>query len=709
MIKTQAERRPGFLALYSWLESQLTAEQFRWALWAPVFMAWGSISWLALPFIWQWQTLAGLCLLCIAAGLTIGWHSPLGRAMMLAAILFAAGFGNVWLHATIHGAPVIERDYRYSRLIGQIEDMIWRADGRVHLVLRNGKIEDRTTGPALKRIRLLLRPWSMKDLKAPLVPGCTIRVTASISPPQGPSAPGGYDFARLSWFKGVGATAYTRSPVTIVSCKKGGIMERIRTVSRRLTVMIHTIVGGPEGTVAAAMVTGDMGSVPRKITTDMRHSGLSHLLSISGVHIAIVTAIAFWFCRKLLLLIPWLALRIPVKVLAAAGAAVAAISYTLISGVQWPTVRSCLAALFVLAAIALSRQPSGCRLIASAAMAMLIVLPDSILSVSFQMSFTAITTLVAVQESEMAQRYFKTHPGSGWPYRLRAGLVNIMVTGLAIEMALTPIVVYHFNKTGFYGSMANLIGIPLTSFIIMPLLVISLALTPLGLGEPFWYLSGRSIALLNELAAQTAALPGAVIRLPNIEPVAMTTIMLGMAWLLLWTRPWRMAGVGVMAVGLGLSLIQPKPDMLISRDGKLIALSLADGSLVFSSMTRGRFTRKVWTEDRGGPGTYGFRDVPAEALLRHCTDAGCRLVVQSNDTIWHITHVVRWLGRDPLKKLCLTSDIVISSYRISDLCTPKVALYDRSFLNSHGASTLYLDGKIARIKTSRHPASGHPW
>ncbi len=100
----------------------------------------------------------------------------------------------------------------------------------------------------------------------------------------------------------------------------------------------------------------------------------------------------------------------------------------------------------------------------------------------------------------------------------------MLLTGLAVEIVLAPIALYHFHRAGLYGAVANIAAIPLTTFVIMPLEALALLLDIAGLGAPFWWLTGQSLALLLRIAHATAAAPGAVALLPSMPAGAFALI-----------------------------------------------------------------------------------------------------------------------------------------------------------------------------------------
>lgn len=166
---------------------------------------------------------------------------------------------------------------------------------------------------------------------------------------------------------------------------------------------IRAALQGETGEIAAALITGERGGISEEVTQAMRDSGLAHILSISGLHMVIMAGTVFWLVRALLALVPRLALRYPIKKWAAASALAAASFYLALSGAAVPTVRSWIMMSIVLIAVMLDRPALTMRNVALAALAILIIAPESLFDPSFEMSFAAVIALVALYE-RLAQR-----------------------------------------------------------------------------------------------------------------------------------------------------------------------------------------------------------------------------------------------------------------------------------------------------------------
>ena len=314
------------------------------------------------------------------------------------------------------------------------------------------------------------------------------------------------------------------------------------SLRNQLTRHAEARLEGSAGGIAAALATGDEGAITEDDADAMRRAGLAHLLSVSGLHITAAVAAAMLLALRLLALSPWLALHLRLPVIAAAIGAATAIGYTWLTGMEVPTIRSCVAALLVLAALAMGRDALTLRLVAVGALVVMSVWPEAVAGPSFQLSFAAITAIVALHEHPRV-RSFVGPREEGWMRRVVRNVAALLLTGVAVELALMPIAVFHFHKAGVYGAMANIVAIPFTTFIIMPLEVLALMLDGIGLGGPLWWLTGHAIELLLALARSVAAAPGAVAALPAMPVGAFALMVTGGFWSALWRSAWRSWGL----------------------------------------------------------------------------------------------------------------------------------------------------------------------
>src|SRR4051812_12905502 len=213
------------------------------------------------------------------------------------------------------------------------------------------------------------------------------------------------------------------------------------------------------------------------------------------------------------------------------------------------------------------------------------------------MSFAAVTSIVALHSTSWARELLQRRD-EGIIARTARALLGIVATGLAVEIALMPLALYHFHRSGLYGVGANIVAIPLTTFVIMPLEAAALALDPLGIAGPFWWLCGASIDGLLMLAHNVASTRGAVALLPSMPTWAFAAMVVGGIWLCLWTTRIRLLGAIPVVLGAIGAALAPAPDLLITGDGRHLAV-VEHGTPYILRDRAGDYVRSLLAEASG--------------------------------------------------------------------------------------------------------------
>jgi len=391
--------------LANWLAMQLAEERERWALWLPVGFGIGVGCYFLLPSeppVW-----AGIVASALAAMLTLAlWRWPALRFLLVALAIAASGFTVAKIRSDIVAAPVLAREIGPTVVTGTVEEIEPLPQG-LRLRLKSLTIERLSDKPPVAARVSVRRPGGTA-----IEIGDRISLRAVLTPPSPPAAPGAYDFQRDAWFRGLGAVGYSISPVTkIAAAESSGWREMIQTLRQQSTVRL-VADGSAEGAMAAALLTGEQSGIPGDTLQAMRDSGLAHLLSISGLHLVLVVAVLLGGFRLLLALIQPVALRYPIKKWAAALALLGAFFYLLLAGNPIPAQRAFIMAAVALLAIMFDRNPLSMRTVALAAMMILLIAPESLLSASFHMSFAAVIALIAAWEwlQPVLARWRAAHP-----------------------------------------------------------------------------------------------------------------------------------------------------------------------------------------------------------------------------------------------------------------------------------------------------------
>ncbi|MEM6856317.1 MAG: ComEC/Rec2 family competence protein [Pseudomonadota bacterium] len=696
-------------------EAFLTEAGFDRTPWLAVAFASGILAWFNLETQWQWMGAIGVSVLLALAALAL-WprggeadvtRAHLRSAVMAVALVFAAGIAVIWVRSEVVGAQAIEYP-RIERVQGYVlERQDQPSEDRIRLVLA---VRDAASGESRKiRINVPLAEVDRVEARFSsegadvLREGAQIRANVRLMPPASPMLPGSYDFARAAWFEGFAATGSLIGEIQHAEPAQGGSV--IAQWQRALSTHVRSRLDGSPGTIAAAFASGDRGAIAAEDADAMRDAGLTHLLAISGLHVSAVIAAGYLLALKLLALVPALALRVRLPIVAAGIGALAGISYTLLTGAQVPTVRACVAALLVLGALVLGREALSLRMVAVAALIVLLLWPESVIGPSFQMSFSAVLAIVALHTSSPVREFLKARD-EPWLKRTGRRVLMLFITGLVIEIALMPVVMFHFHRAGVYGALANVIAIPLVTFISMPLIAIALALDVIGLGAPVWWLAGLSLEALLGLARFTSSQPGAVKLMPQMSGLTIALFTAGGLWLALWNHRARLLGLVPVGVAVIFLLLTPIPDVLIGREGRHVGITLGDGRLLSLRDTRSSYARDNLLE---------LASVTAEPIPisqwpgARCSREFCIVTLERGGREWTVLMARNndFIEERALAAACERSDIVVAARYLPRSCRPRWLKADRRYLNEHGGLALDLEAK--RIIDVASGQGAHGW
>ncbi len=614
------------------------------------------------------------------------------------ALLAAAGCAVVWTKSALVGMPAIKAPWVGTIAAKVIEREEQPADERVRLTL--AMIEPGGDRPIRVRINVPLERDAIGAQE-----GAMIRVRARLVPPAPPMLPGSYNFARAAWFEGLAATGSALAPIEVL--RPGRDSDNwLARLQRRISAHVQAQISGSAGGIAAAFASGDRGGIAKDDEDAMRNSGLTHLLSVSGLHVSAVIAIAYFLAMRLFGLWPWLVLRVRLPLLAAGTGALAAVAYTLLTGAQVPTVRSCVGALLILVALVIGREPLSFRLLGVAAFIVMLIWPEAVVGPSFQMSFASVIAIVALHSSAPMRTFMAPREQAWWRRGLR-NVAMLLVTGAVIEAALMPIAVYHFHRSGIYGALANVVAIPMTEFLTMPLIGLGFVLDSVGLGGPAWWLAGKSLEALLWMAHFFGGLPGAITRFPAMGEGGFLLFVAGSLWLALWHGRVRLLGFVPVAIGTVWLFMLRAPDLLVAGDGVHVGITgLASNELVVLRQMRSDFARDSLTEMAGMEGEVrSLADMPGA----RCSAAFCAFDLQRGGRIWRLLMA---RGKQPvtvrdLAAACEISDIVIADRWLPPSCKPRLYKLDRQMLGRTGGLAIDLErGTITSVAESE---GDHGW
>lgn len=671
-------------------------------LWAPVAFGLGAAAYLEAPIE------PGLWMLSIlAAALTAIWWacarwSATRTVLMLVSLAAfgAAGGLAAKIRSDRVAAPLMTGERIVRRVDGFVVDVVSPGAGGARLLIApvavSGLPPDRTP----HRIRVTIGE------NATPAPGESLRLKAMLGPPPPPAAPGSYDFARDAWFDSIGGVGFAIGDLGAVRLDPPPWRLRLSMAVNRLrwdlAQRLIARMGPSSGGIGAAMVTGHEAWITTAQTEAMRASGLAHILSISGLHMAIVGGFVFGAVRLGVAAWPWLALRAPGKKIAAIAGLAAVLGYLVISGAPPPAERAAITASVAFLAILFDRRAITLHGLAVAALLILASKPETASEPGFQMSFAATAALVALAEAwPRPAREISIPWWIRWPQAGSAWLGASVAASFVAGMATAPFAMQHFNRIAMWGLPANLVVAPLSSFVIMPFLATGTLLEPFGLGAPFLAVAGWGIDAMVAVADGFASAGGAQRIVASAPPQVLLIAFLGLMVLCLWRGRLRWVGAP-MALAVALWPRPAPPDAWIAADGATAAVRSGDAAVLLRPDAK-RFGAELWARRRGL--------TPASSSPYACDRRVCAPAPGAPARL-----SLAWSRATPdaetLAGLCARSEVVVirgaAPERTPPLCADTVLLAADDFARG-GAAELYRRPDGWRIVWAQPLRGDRPW
>ncbi len=676
------------------------SERERWFLWLAPGLAAGIGLYFALPAepaLWVAFATLSAAISCIVAATRIA--RPAMVAVLALCAASALGFSIAKFRTDLIARPVLSHKIGYAAFTARVESIEQHGKG-MRAVLNRLKPERRLSGVIPWRARLYFR-----KVPSGLRPGSWISFRASLMTPPAPAAPGDYDFGRWAFYEGIGAVGFSfGQPKVIAPLAEETFSEhwnaRLEQLRNAMTSRVRQILPGSEGGLAAAMITGETGGIDAADYSAYRDSGLVHVLSISGLHLALAGGFFFWIVRAILALFPSIALNHPIKKWAAVAALLGAAFYLFISGCEAPAARSYVMLAMMFLAILADRPALSMRSVMIAAGLILLIEPESLTEPGFEMSFAAVIGLIAVAEWE--EKREKPFEGIRislirriWRY-----LIGIVIASIVATLATTPFAIFHFDRSTQYGALSNLASLPIADFVIMPAATLAMIAMPFGLERWPLLLMGKGVVMMTGVAHWVAKLPGAASVAVVWPEYSLIIVAFGGLWIAFWRGSLRWFGLVPICLGLIATLFVARPDLMIDRDAKTIALRLPDGSLGFLREPQDEYAAEIWLR-RDGDAREVAQAIANSGQGVRCDELGCVATLQSG-------RVMAAISRAEALEDCSLADIVVSAVPTRRQCQGPKLVIDRFDLARNGGYAVWLNGGT-HIETVEGERGQRPW
>jgi competence protein ComEC len=521
MSAALGETWPSRLRLATALRDVLEAERGRLALWLPVCMAAGVAGYFALhsePPAWAGAAIA------LPAVLGALWARARRLLQAVLAGVAAAAIGCTAAQFATLQAPPLERLPTHATVLtGIVLALDQLPEGR-RITLISVSLDDLAT--TLRRtVRVRLRASDTVAVEA----GDTVRVRALLQQPASPAFPGARDLQRAAFFGGLAGSGFALGPLTVVAQQPpAGLEPRIQALRDKIGRRIAAVLPGASGAIAATLLTGTGTAISESDRDAFRDSGLAHLLAVAGLHIGIVMGWVMLATRRALAVSERAALFWPCKQIAAITALAAGSCYMVLTGMHLPIMRSfAMATLFTVALLA-GRRAVSLRGLAVAAVVLMLVTPQDVPGVSFQMSFSAVLALISGYEA-LRPRLSQLRGERSSGRRFALHVLALALTSLLAGGASAPFAAYHFGQVQVYFVLANVLAVPLTALLVMPAGLLALALMPFGLEWLALLPMGLGCEAILWVARTVSALPAATWLVPHMPLWGLGAVALGMA------------------------------------------------------------------------------------------------------------------------------------------------------------------------------------
>jgi competence protein ComEC len=683
-------------ALRDWFRDWAEAERGRFALWLPVAMGAGVIAHLSArsdPPSWL-----GFSLFFTALAIAL-FTGPWPIARAAAACVAAYGLGMVSAQVAVFRAPPLVELPRHAAMIEARVRVVELLPEGARITLEAARPDGADPLPRLLRIRMRARD----DVE--LVPGDLIRVRAMVSPPNPPAYPGAWDLQRDAFFAGIGGYGFALGPPTVLDDSgRSGAALWLLALREEIAARVTRDIPGIDGAIAATLLTGFTSAIPEDTKQAFRDSGLAHLLAIAGLHIGIVMGLVLGATRIALAAWEFAALRWPTKQIAVLAALAAGGGYMFLTGAHVPIMRSFAMASLVALAVLAGRRAVSVRGLALAATVIMLMAPNEVLGVSFQLSFSAVLALIAGYEAlrgplsrlrgrDSRMRHFLHH------------LATLALTSALAGTASAPYGAYHFGRFQMYYVLANLLAVPITAMWVMPAGLLALALMPLHLEYPALAAMAWGIRIIVWVGRAVAALPDAVLAVPPTPLWGLAVTSVGIAWLGIWRTRVRLAGIFAIAIGILSPAVNRPPDVLMSADGRMLGVRTRAG--VFDSARSGasKFTRDAWLQFWAAPAFLALPPVSGVAAdgAIDCVSDACTLRLRDD-----APPGIFLRGAAVPPSVC-DAALLVSQEPIRLRCPTRLPYVDRFSVWRNGAHAIWLLPEGPRILSDRENRGTRPW
>ena len=590
------------------------------------------------------------------------------QTIIRAILIFLFGFCYAYAYTNAIDTPILNRDLHDVHISGRVTNIDYTAD-KSRIYIRLPARDLNIDSDKFATVRVSIDSEALPNIND------AITTTATLFMPAAPDAPGGFDFARWSYFNGLTATGYI-DDFNVLRKSTLNTTNNIRDFLHRRA----------QSMLVDGLVLGYKNTIPRDQRQIWTSAGVGHVWSISGFHMTLIMGWLFALFYFVFRGIPFVVRRIPAKHIAMICAWFGLILYVVISGASIATLRAFLMATIICGAALLGRGAFSLRNVCLAFCAIFLINPYYIMTAGFQLSFSAIFGLV----------WFWNYVNPKLPEnKIIKAFYTALLTAVIASVFSAPFIAAHFYSVPLYSIIGNLVLLPIFSFSIMPIVIVGTLCAVVGIHAPL-DIADIIYNWTFSVANGINHLPFATVNVPYISNTALCFIILGLMSIVLikQTRLKENYILGAMFILSGFITIatSPKPLFFATSDHELVAM-VDNDKIVFnkSRASNHYFTFDTWKR---------FANVRTDTPNTRAKNDKGLFIFQSPKTT--IAYVQKFTAtQNNIVKLCIDDnvDFIVSYLDIhAPYCEHKIL---------HGGFIIYENGKIIYQNPHRRWHSPH--
>ena len=584
------------------IDDNFYGDYHNWVLWCPVIFALGVLSY----FKFEYYNLILLLSLLAILLLFVFIFKKNVKVMLILSVflLFLAGYFRTGSYVKSLMAPTVKYKLGYVKIYGTIEDFSYYQKSnkeRKRILVKVDKIEKVKKQNKMERVRNEYTSYfdengimhnqpkyvriniNNKTYKPKY--GDYVEVSANLMPIPKQAFHGAYNVERNFYFQQIGGIGYNGYIKKHSEIENKNIFSKLRNKAYNLREKINNKIidatNEENGTLLGSFITGIRGRIKEENYNVMTDAGLSHIIAISGLNMAIVMGIVFAAVRRILVQSEYLALNFNIKKFSAIFAIVFGFLYLNITGFPVSANRAYIMSVLFFVGIILDRETDTMRFLAFTALILLFYEPNLIFDVGFQLSFLAVIGLMAGFRT-LKEFNINTFTSNKFlkPFYY---LFTILMSSIFAEISVLPLLIYSFNSFTPYNLLTNMFAIPLSSIITIPFATFSILLFPFHLEKILLVPASFSLNLILKLSKIVVDLPNSVMLFQSPPIFALSLMIIGFLWFCLWGQKWRYFGVILFILGILFSFFKENPDVIIDRNDKIIIIVSNNKELYISN------------------------------------------------------------------------------------------------------------------------------